>query len=194
MNGSIHDDSHLKKISNFVAAIVEGRDPDLGGHHQRLGKYAALFAQHLGCSPEDIELLSIGACVHDIGKLTISDHILNKPARLTATEFALVKQHAEIGNQLLDPLGLDPRISEIVHSHHENYDGSGYPKGISGEAIPVFARMIRICDSFDAMTMDRPYHQGISSAAALRAMQCDSHFYEPHLLKSFCQMTVKHQI
>lgn len=188
-----HHDSHLEKISKFVAAIVEGRDPDLGGHHQRLGKYAVLFAQHLGCTPGDIELLSIGARIHDIGKLTISDHILNKPARLTATEFSLVKQHTEIGNQLLDPLGLDSRISEIVHFHHENHDGSGYPKGISGEAIPAFARMIRICDTFDAIAMDRPYHQGISSDDALRVMQRDSHFYEPHLLKSFCQMIVKQQ-
>lgn len=181
-------DSYLEKISDFVAGIVEGRDPDLGGHHERLGKISVSFAQHIGCSPQDAELLLIGARVHDIGKLTISDHILNKPARLTAAEFSLVRQHTEIGNQLLVPLQLDPRISEIVHCHHENYDGSGYPQGLSGETIPLLARMVRIWDSFDALTGDRPYHQGVSDDEALRVQQRDSHFYDPFLLKSFCEM------
>lgn len=187
-------DWHLERISKFIAGIIEGCDPDLGGHHRRLGQSAVLFAQHISCSPEDTERLSIGARIHDIGKLTISEHILNKPARLTATEFSVIKQHPEIGKQILGPLGLDPRISEIVHYHHENYDGSGYPEGLSGEAIPLLARMVRIWDSFDALTMDRPYHQGVPGDEALRALQRDLHFYDPALLKSFCEMINKHQM
>lgn len=193
VNNNLHD-SPLERISKFVAGIVEGRDPDLGGHHQRLGKSAALFAKYIGCSPEDAELLSIGARIHDIGKLSISEHILNKPARLSAAEFSLVKQHTEIGYQLLGPLGLDPRISEIVYCHHENYDGSGYPQGLSGEAIPLLARMVRIWDSFDALTMNRPYHQGVSSEEALQVLQRGSHFYDPLLLKPFCKMMNEQQI
>lgn len=192
MAGDNSHDSALEKLSKFVAGIVEGRYPDLGGHHQRIGKSAVLFAKHIGCSPEDAELLSIGARIHDIGKLTISDHILNKPAKLTATEFSVIKQHSEIGCQILGPLGLDSRISEIVHFHHENYDGSGYPKGLSGEAIPLLARMVRIWDTFDALTMDRPYHQGVSGDEALQVIQRESHFYDPFLLKSFCEMMNKH--
>jgi putative nucleotidyltransferase with HDIG domain len=178
----------LERISKFVAGIVEGRDPDLGGHHKRLGENALAFAKHIGCSAEEMEVLSVGARIHDLGKLSISEHILNKPARLTAAEFSLVKQHTQIGFQLLDPLGLDPRISEIVHYHHENFDGSGYPTGLAGAAIPLLARMTRIWDSYDALTMDRPYHQGVSSEEALQLLQRDSHFYDPDLLKEFCAM------
>lgn len=181
-------DSELDRISQFVAGIVEGRDPDLGGHLQRLGKGSLKFGQHVGCSTEENQLLAVGAHIHDIGKLSISENILNKPARLTAAEFSLVKQHTGLGRQLLAPLGLDSRILDIVECHHENYDGSGYPHGLSGEAIPYLARMVRIWDSCDALTMNRPYHQGVPLEDALRIMENDAHFYDPYLLKSFCAM------
>jgi len=186
------EDSHLERISGFVAGIVEGRYPDLGGHHERLGQMAASFAQQIGCSSEEAGLLSMGASIHDLGKLSISEHILNKPARLTASEFSMVKQHAEIGCQLVAPLGLDARVSGILRHHHENYDGSGYPAGLSGEAIPLLARIVRIWDSFDALITDRPYHRGISGREALRVMQKDAHFYDPALLEAFCKMAPVH--
>ena len=185
-------DSAIERISKFVAGIVEARDPELGEHHHRLGEGTALFAQHIGCSAEEAEMLSIGARIHDIGKLSISEHVLNKPGRLTASEFSLVKQHAEIGAQLLAPLGLDSRISEIVYHHHENYDGSGYPHGLAEKAIPPLARIVRIWDSFDALTTDRPYHRGVASEEALRLMQQESHLYDPILLESFCKMISNH--
>ena len=83
---------------------------------------------------------------------------------------------------------MDPRIGEIVRFHHENYDGSGYPHGLAGDAIPLLARMTRIWDSFDAITMHRPYHQGVSSDQALRILERDAHCYDPDLLKQFCIM------
>jgi putative nucleotidyltransferase with HDIG domain len=177
----------LDRITGFVSGLLEGRDPDLAVHHQRVAASAESFARDIGFSAKDTELLTIGARLHDLGKLSISEHILNKPARLTGTEFALVQQHTDIGRKLLAPLGLDPRISEIVYYHHENYDGSGYPEGLSGESIPILARMIRIWDSFDALTMDRPYHKGISANEALRLMRRESHLYDPVLLKNFCE-------
>jgi HD-GYP domain-containing protein (c-di-GMP phosphodiesterase class II) len=185
------DSAQLERISTFVARLVEGRDPDLGGHLQRSGVGASQFGRQMGCSSEEIEILAVGGRIHDVGKLSISEHILNKPARLTETEFSLIKQHTEIGDRLLEPLGLDSRISEIVHYHHENFDGSGYPQGLAGEAIPFLARMVRIWDSCDALTMDRPYHQGVSRADALRILQRDERFYDPYLLKSFCAMMSK---
>lgn len=178
----------LETVAQFIAGIVDGRDPDLGAHQKRLGQRAMAFAKFIGCPARDAELLSIGARIHDLGKLSISEHILNKPARLTAVEFSLVKQHTEIGHRLLAPLRLDPRITEIVRSHHENIDGSGYPDGLVGTAIPRFARMVRILDSHDALTNDRPYHRGVSSAEARRIMQADSQIYDSALLDAFCTM------
>lgn len=186
------EDSEIQRISQFVAGIVEARDPDLGEHHHRLGEGTVQFAKYIGCPAEDVELLSFGARIHDIGKLSISEHLLNKPGRLTASEFSLVKQHAEIGTQLLAPLGLDARINEIVCYHHENYDGSGYPRGLSESAIPLLARIVRIWDSFDALTTDRPYHQGVAGDEALRLMQQESRLYDPTLLESFCKMMSEH--
>ena len=178
----------LEKITKFIGGLVEGRDPDLGGHHSRIGQSASAFAKHISCTPEETMLISLGAKIHDLGKLSISDHILNKPARLTAAEFTLVKQHPEVGHELMVPLNLDPRISEIVLYHHENFDGSGYPKGLTGSSIPLLARMARILDSYDALTMDRPYHKGVSSEEALNILQQDISLYDPELFKEFCVM------
>lgn len=178
----------LSKISKFIAGIIEGRDLDLSEHHQRVSGAALAFAKHIGCSNDETEIITIGAAIHDIGKMSISEHILNKPARLTASEFRLVKQHTELGFELLAPLDLDPRVCEIVRSHHENFDGTGYPEGLSAEEIPLFARMARIWDSYDALTEDRPYHRGIASDSALRVLQEDSHLYDPELLGEFCSM------
>jgi HD-GYP domain-containing protein (c-di-GMP phosphodiesterase class II) len=191
MMKDVSRDPELDRISRFVAAIIEGRDPDLGGHLQRLGSGSMKFGQQVGCSSEEIRLLVTGAGIHDIGKLSISESILNKPARLTAAEFALVKQHTEFGRKLLTPLELDPRILDIVEHHHENFDGSGYPHGLAGEDIPYLARMVRIWDSCDALTMDRPYHQGVTIDKALRIMQDDSRCYDPYLLKVFGAMIDK---
>jgi HD-GYP domain-containing protein (c-di-GMP phosphodiesterase class II) len=181
-------DPQLEKIAAFIMRLVEGRFPDLGAHHQRLRVIAVSFGRHLGLASGEVKILSVGAHIHDIGKLSISEHILNKPARLTATELLLVRQHPEIGVQLLKPLGLDERISEIVYCHHENFDGSGYPQGLAGEAIPLLARMVRILDSFDALTTDRPYHKGVANGEALRALQEDAHCYDPALLGYFIEM------
>lgn len=178
----------LHRIAHFVSGIVDARDPDLAGHHTRMSELAAGFAGYLGFSADDAELLSVGARIHDVGKLSISEHILNKPARLTAAEYSMVKQHTIIGSQLLAPLDLDQRVSEIVHFHHENYDGSGYPLGRHGPSIPLFARVVRILDSYDALTTNRPYQKGVTSKEAVTILKKDSFLYDPELLKQFVEM------
>jgi putative two-component system response regulator len=117
--------------------------------------------------------------------MSINEHTLYKPGRLTDSEFGLVKQHTVIGGHLLEPLGLDSRIQEVVMFHHENFDGSGYPYNLKGEDIPFLARIMRITDSYDALMADRPYHMGVSSKQALDILSKDSHFYDPYLLKTF---------
>jgi HD-GYP domain-containing protein (c-di-GMP phosphodiesterase class II) len=181
----------LNSIKEFIAGIIDDRYPDLGEHQTRVTENSALFARYIDLSQQDNEFLVIGAGIHDVGKISISDYILNKPAKLTRHEFALVKQHAELGYKLLAPLKLNTQITEIVLYHHENYDGSGYPEGLSGENIPFLARMARILDTYDALTMDRPYHKGISGEEAITVMQQDLHFYDPTLLNSFSEMIVQ---
>ncbi|WP_317930213.1 HD-GYP domain-containing protein [Halioxenophilus sp. WMMB6] len=177
----------LENISKFISGIVEGRDPDLNGHHQRLADKIVHFADHVGCSAEERHLLGIGASIHDVGKLSINEHILNKPTRLTASEMALVRQHPEIGYQLLSPLGLDPRITDVVRYHHENFDGTGYPGGLEGKSIPFLARIVRLWDTFDALTMNRPYHKGVPIEEALEVMAGSERHYDPELLRAFRQ-------
>ncbi|SFK63650.1 HD domain-containing protein [Nitrosomonas aestuarii] len=184
----------IDSIQKFISSIIEERYPDLNEHQTRISKNAALFAQHIGLSQQDNECLIIGASVHDIGKMSISDYILNKPAPLSRSEFSLVKQHCEYGYNLLTPLKLCSSITEIVLYHHENYDGSGYPEGLSNEDIPLLARMVRILDSYDALTMDRPYHKGVSSKNALKIMKQDMNCYDPYLLDSFSKVIEKHKI
>lgn len=169
----------------FISALVDGRDPELNGHQQRVARYTTSLAERVGCGADEIELATIGAQIHDIGKLSISEHVLNKPGRLTGAEFMLVKQHAEIGFTQIQLLGLDPRIDEIVRHHHENFDGSGYPAGLKGTAIPLLARIARIVDTFDALVMDRPYHKGVSDEEALAIIDRSAHCYDPDLLPEF---------
>lgn len=180
--------SNLEKIVSFIQGVMRGRDPDLADHLRRVDEHAGKFARHIGFSEEEAELLAIGAGIHDVGKLGINEHILNKPARLTATEFMLIKQHPVIGHQLIAPLELDQRIVDSVLHHHENYDGSGYPHGLAGQSIPLFARVVRIWDSYDALTMNRPYHRGESKENALAILKRDHAFYDPELLGSFLSM------
>jgi len=178
----------LNSIYQFIAGIVEARYPDLAAHLFRIKEFVTLFAQYASLTVEETSILSIGAGIHDIGKLSISDYILNKPAKLSAIEFAIVQKHVDFGAKFLEPLNLDPRINEIVLYHHENYDGSGYPEKRAGDEIPYLARMVRILDTFDALTEDRPYHLGISYPDAIKVIHNESRLYDPRLLECFFDM------
>lgn len=178
----------MNRIAKFVEGLVSCRDPGLAGHHQRLGDHARNFALRLGYSAADAATFKLSAEIHDIGKMAIPETILNKVSRLTPTELMMIKQHAPIGHELISPLGLEQSVLDAVLHHHENYDGTGYPAGIGGKEIPVFARMMRVCDSFDAITEDRPYHQGVSWREALDIMERDERFYDRELLQEFANM------
>jgi putative two-component system response regulator len=178
----------LDRFAQFVHRLIDGRDPDLAEHHARSSDISIKLCQRIGCTPSEIKLIAIASAMHDLGKMSINEHILNKPARLTKTEFELIKQHSVIGGHLLEPLGLDVKVTRVVVHHHENFDGSGYPEALRGEDIPYLARIMRITDSYDALTADRPYHKGVSSQDAVTILLKDSRFYDPYLLESFCQL------
>jgi HD-GYP domain-containing protein (c-di-GMP phosphodiesterase class II) len=142
-----------------LSQAVELKDEYTGGHTRRVKMLALMLGEEIGLSEEELELLRLGTPLHDIGKIGIKDDILLKPGKLTAEEFEIMKTHTTKGEAIVSMIpNLDPRIRPIVRSHHERWNGKGYPDGLAGEAIPLLARVVAVVDAFDAMTSDRPYH------------------------------------
>jgi len=147
-----------------LSKAAEYRDPETGAHILRMAHYSELIARGLGLPKAEQELLLEAAPMHDIGKVGVSDNILLKPGRLTPQEFELMKQHAAYGYDILQDSS--SRVLQagaaIALGHHEKYDGSGYPNGLSGQAIPIFSRIVAVADVFDALTSERPYKRAWS--------------------------------
>ena len=144
-----------------LAGAVDARDAYVGSHSHRVGEYAAAVAQRLKLPPDEIELIRLAGKLHDLGKLAIPEEILRKRGPLTPREREVLERHPQIGQNMLDPLGIEPVASWVLH-HHERWDGDGYPANLSGERIPMGARIIFAADSFDAMTSDRVYRSALS--------------------------------
>jgi putative two-component system response regulator len=149
-----------------LALTIEARDQYTEGHCQRLASYAADLGSLLGLGVDDITALRRGGFLHDIGKVGIPDAILLKPGRLTREEYVVMQQHAAIGDRLCGELRSLRHVRPIVRHHHERRDGSGYPDGLRGDAIPFFAQILGIVDVFDALTTARPYKPALSVASA----------------------------
>jgi putative nucleotidyltransferase with HDIG domain len=150
-----------------IANAVEARDVNTAGHTIRVTQIALEIARELGWSQEQLEILEIGALLHDIGKIGMPDGILHKPAYLTEEEYRQMKQHPIVGAQMLTGVdALRPMLPYILY-HQERYDGKGYPFGLTGEEIPIEGRLLAVADTFDAMTSDRPYRNGLDIEAAL---------------------------
>jgi putative two-component system response regulator len=142
-----------------MSRAAEFRDPETGAHIQRMAHYSHLIAASLGLPAEDQALILQAAPMHDVGKIGIPDYILLKPGKLTPEEFEVMKTHSRLGFELLsgsESVVLQAAAS-IAIGHHEKYDGSGYPYGVAGEAIPLFGRIVAVADVFDALTSERPY-------------------------------------
>lgn len=150
-----------------MAWMVEARDPYTGGHLWRVSRYAELLAEKVGWRDADIARVTIGGFLHDLGKIGISDAILRKPGPLDADELDVIRTHPDIGGRLLAAHPLAALVRPAVESHHERPDGRGYPHGLPAEEIPADARIVAICDAFDAMTSTRPYRVGMPIKAAL---------------------------
>jgi HD-GYP domain-containing protein (c-di-GMP phosphodiesterase class II) len=150
-------DMFLRTIT-MLAQMVELRDKYTGGHTQRVTRYSLLIAEHLALPDDQIDLVKLGTPLHDIGKVGISDEILQAPRRLTAAEFAVMQTHTTMGADYLRGVPELEPILPIVLSHHERWDGTGYPERLSKEEIPLLARIVAVADAFDAMTSHRPYH------------------------------------
>jgi len=150
-----------------LSEALDARDKYTFGHSRRVMEYAVGIAKHLNLPEREIDRLKISALLHDIGKIGISDAILHKDSKMSNKEFAVIQKHTGIGANILKAVGAFKDLVPIVYHHHERFDGMGYPQGIYGEQIPLYARIIAITDSFDAMTSTRPYRKALHIENAL---------------------------
>ena len=153
-----------------LARAVEAKDSSLEAHTERVGMHARRLGEALGLGEETLDDLLWGGVIHDIGKIGIPDSILLKPGPLTVDEFDLMKQHVFIGEEIARPLRSAHDLLPIIRHHHERIDGTGYPDGLAGDAIPLGGRIVAICDAFDAMISDRPYRKGLTHANAMATL------------------------
>jgi putative nucleotidyltransferase with HDIG domain len=158
----------------LLAQAVELRDPYTGGHTARVTEYSLLLGEHLSLPSDDLRLIRTGTPLHDIGKIGIDDAILRKPGKLTAAEFEIMKTHTTKGAKILEQVPDLHSVIPIVRSHHERWDGAGYPDGLKGEETPRLARIVAVADAFDAMTSDRPYRKGMAAEEGFEEVQRQS--------------------
>ena len=176
------------EIIHRLAMAGEFRDEDTGEHTVRVGELAALVAGQLQFDPERVALILLAARLHDLGKVGVSDLILRKPGKLAPAEYELMKQHTLFGAQILSK-GTSPllRMAELIAvSHHERFDGTGYPQGLAGEAIPIEGRIVAVADVFDALTHERPYKPAWDTERAIAEIKSGSGTqFDPKVVKAF---------
>ena len=176
---------HLATIEALVLAI-EARDQTAPNHVQRVQAYATGLARAIGMSDIDVRAIRIAALLHDIGKLAIPEYILAKPGPLTPEEFQKIRIHPEVGAGIVHTVPFPSPIASFILSHHERWDGRGYPAGLQKEDIPLGARVIFVADYFDALTSSRPYHPAIGAEAAATVLTQDAgRALDPHLVETF---------
>jgi putative nucleotidyltransferase with HDIG domain len=165
--------AYVEFVSSLASAL-DARDPYTAGHSLRVSEYSCAIARAMNVPEREQDLIRVGALLHDIGKIGISDAVLQKPGRLTPEEEALIQQHPVIGRKILECVqGFDAYLP-VVELHHENWDGCGYPHGLKGEETPQTARIVKVADAYDAMTSDRPYRRGMPHDVAIRVLEENS--------------------
>ena len=173
----------------MLAAAAEAHDPTTGRHLYRVRAVTRALAQELGYSNEDAQELGLAAVLHDIGKIRVPDSVLATPGKLTVQEWEVMKQHTVWGSEFLAGRSGFELAATIARSHHERWDGSGYPDGLSGEDIPEAATIVAVADSLDAMTNNRPYRAGRSVAAAVREVAaCSGTHFSPRVVEALMRL------
>jgi putative nucleotidyltransferase with HDIG domain len=169
-----------------LAFAIDAKDHYTQGHSQKVSAYAALIAEALELSDLEVEEIRLGGVLHDIGKVAIPENILNKNGPLNPDEWETMKSHVTFGAKILDPLTPLARIREMVLHHHEFFDGTGYPKAISGENIPLGARIIAVADAYDTITSDRTYKKARAAAEAVAELQrCANAQFDAKVVEAF---------
>lgn len=183
------------QMMRTLALTVEAKDEYTRGHSHRVAEYAALIAKELHWSPEEILNLKYAAHLHDIGKVGIPDTILNKPTRLTPEEYAVTKEHTVIGGEILKNITLLKQSADVARHHHERYDGKGYPDGLKGTDIPLYARIITIADSYDVMNTNHACRTSLPEASIIREFRENSGTqFDPELTEIFLMLLEEHRL
>ena len=178
-----------------LASAVDAKDPYTYGHSNEVTDHTLAIAAELRILGSDLETLRIAALLHDIGKIGIDSSILNKPGKLTDAEFEVIRSHPDIAANILGSLDFLKAVVPLVHHHHEQFDGTGYPFGLVGEAIPRGARIISVADAFNAMTSDRPYRKALSLEAATQELIDNSGTqFDPEIVTAFLAVLVRSKV
>jgi diguanylate cyclase (GGDEF)-like protein/putative nucleotidyltransferase with HDIG domain len=184
MRQDMQSEEHLAAVI-VLAETLDMRDTGTARHSETVGRYAKLIAAELGMGPRDTERVHLAGMLHDIGKIGISDTILQKPGKLTESEWDEMRKHPELGSRILDGARLDD-ISAWVRAHHERPDGRGYPEGLRDDEIPIQAKILAVADSYEAMTADRVYKLGMSHEAAREELlRCAGSQFDPVVVLAF---------
>ena len=175
----------IQALSN----TIDAKDPYTKGHSQRVAHYSQTIARQLGFAPSRLTNLRTAAILHDVGKIGISDSILNKPGSLTDLEYQIIQGHPQIGTSILKEVDSLKDIAKFIHYHHEHYDGSGYPLGLAGDDIPLESSIIAVADALDAMTTDRPYRKAMDLSAAVAIIREESgKQFSPVVVEAFLNL------
>jgi putative nucleotidyltransferase with HDIG domain len=175
-----------------LGGALDLKDAETEGHCQRVTAYTITVAKSMNIDPASLRHIARGAFLHDIGKMAIPDSILRKPGPLSEEEKELMRRHCEIGHAVLDRIPFLREAAEIVLCHQECYDGSGYPRGLKGEEIPLGARIFAVADTFDAMTSDRPYRKALAVSIARQEIQrCSGTQFDPKVVDVFLSLPEK---
>lgn len=173
----------------MMAEALDARDPYTAAHSFRVSVNSTIIAGVMELPPEQIEVIRIGAKLHDIGKIGIPDAVLQKPGRLTSEEYALIQLHTAIGKKILDKAGSFQKYLPIVELHHEDYDGGGYPYGLKGEQIPLEVRIVHVADVYDAIISDRTYRMAMSHEQVVELLaEGSGTLFDPAVVDAFLKI------
>ena len=178
--------SSQRQARDLLVRVLDEREPTLSAHGSGVAALAAVVARSLELDAEAVDEITRAAELHDVGKVAIPDALLHKRGPLDELEWALMRQHTVVGERILSTVAAMRPVARIVRSSHERWDGGGYPDGLAGAAIPVGARIVFLCDAYDAMTSDRPYRPGMGSDAALAEIKrCAGTQFDPAVVRAF---------
>jgi putative nucleotidyltransferase with HDIG domain len=173
-------------IVRALTSAIDAKDPYTCGHSDRVARVAVRLAEELGCDTESVRSIYLSGLLHDIGKIGISDHVLQKPGKLSHDEYEHIKQHVVIGHKIMLDLGKLGELLPVILHHHESWDGGGYPRQLDAENIPLLARIVAVADAFDAMGSDRPYRKGMPDEKLDEVFRTGAgQQWDPNVVKAF---------